>query len=247
MPLEDNKKIPIPNIITEIEYAIKELPTDNKNEIRANCCDILTNHKKKQVVENGPIRDEKKMKYAATGCHFSSVMYSLALLPIVVEKVKFTCDVKCLVILNLNCDFLLGCDWLHEVYVIYVLGIRFNDGERDYAVDFEPESKGNEVYEGISWNEEPRANIVRVDKQHRHKYSSEEIRNIAETANADDNTKEQLCKLLHDYQEIFSECRGKIKPYTHDTEMIDEVEKAKTDFISPLVLVKRKSAQLAFV
>nr|CAI5854711.1 unnamed protein product [Callosobruchus analis] len=48
MPLEDNKKIPIPNIITEIEYAIKELPTDNKNEIRANCCNILTNHKKKQ-------------------------------------------------------------------------------------------------------------------------------------------------------------------------------------------------------
>nr|CAI5841825.1 unnamed protein product [Callosobruchus analis] len=37
------------------------------------------------------------------------------LLPIVVEKVKFTCDVQCTVIPNLNCDFLLGCDWLHGV------------------------------------------------------------------------------------------------------------------------------------
>nr|CAH7758418.1 unnamed protein product [Callosobruchus chinensis] len=195
------------------------------------------------------------------------------LLPIVVEKVKFPCDVQCLVIPNLNCDFLLGCDWLHGVQGEIHFGnsvIRFNDGEREYTVDFEPESKTNEVYEGISRNEELRANIVRVERQYRHKYASDEFRSIAETANADDNTKEQLCKLLQEYQGIFSECPGEIKSYMHDIEMVDEtpfncasypipfiyrddvkaqisemvewgvVEKAKTDFISPLVVVKKK-------
>nr|CAH7758345.1 unnamed protein product [Callosobruchus chinensis] len=47
-----------------------------------------------------------------------------------------------------------------------------------------------------------------VDKQHH--YSSDEIRDIVQTENADDETKKQLCELLHKYQVIFSECTGEI-------------------------------------
>lgn len=49
MPLENNKEIPIPDILASVEISINKLPTQEKDEIRANLCNILTNYKNKNI------------------------------------------------------------------------------------------------------------------------------------------------------------------------------------------------------
>ena len=45
MPIDESRGIPIPNIIANIETSINNLSTDKKDEIRATCCNIITNYK----------------------------------------------------------------------------------------------------------------------------------------------------------------------------------------------------------
>lgn len=44
MPFVEQRDIPTPNIIASIETGIKNLTTENKDKIRAHCCNLLTNH-----------------------------------------------------------------------------------------------------------------------------------------------------------------------------------------------------------
>lgn len=43
MPIDNKNEVPIPDIIANIETSIKHLNNDNKDEIRATCCNMLTN------------------------------------------------------------------------------------------------------------------------------------------------------------------------------------------------------------
>lgn len=108
----------------------------------------------------------------------------------------------------------------------------------------------------------------------RHKYTNEEMRAAAESAGASKAVKDKLFSLIQSYGEIFSDSPGCIKSYTHYIEMADDtpfqghsypipmiyrmevrsqikemlewgvISKQKTNYISPLVTVKKKDVKL---
>nr|CAI5863426.1 unnamed protein product [Callosobruchus analis] len=106
----------------------------------------------------------------------------------------------------------------------------------------------------------------------RHRDTEPEIRGVVENCDVRETEKEQLYKLLVKHEDILSECPGRIKSYVHKMEMIDRepfhinnypiplkyrqdvedqieemlnwgvIRKEKANYISPLVVVKKKDA-----
>nr|CAI5859444.1 unnamed protein product [Callosobruchus analis] len=173
-------------------------------------------------------------------------------------------DVKCLVIPGLNCDVLFGCDWLSyfKAGIDFCKStISFWDDDKNYIVSFNSEI-----------NDQAEISIQGDSTVSFHQYSDNEIKAVVDKSETDESTRCRLENLLVRYRDVFSENPGCVKSYVHRVEMEDDspfnapmypipfcyreevrkqvvemerwgvVTKQRTNYISPLVVVKKRDS-----
>nr|CAH7765636.1 unnamed protein product [Callosobruchus chinensis] len=193
------------------------------------------------------------------------------LLPIVLSDIGKQIDIRCLVVSGLNCDILLGCDFLQKHNVVV-------DFKRSAASITIKEDK--HLINFVSCNEvdthinicKTVALVIKPKVDEKHRYLDSDFSTKAEEAQADTEVKDQLRNLLEEHNDIFSECPGMAKSYVHRIEMDDVtpfnvpkypvplvyrdqvhdqiremlewgiIAREKSAYISPLVVVKKRVA-----
>nr|CAH7750004.1 unnamed protein product [Callosobruchus chinensis] len=173
-------------------------------------------------------------------------------------------DIICLVVPDLNCKMLVECDWLsaHGAKVDFTNRlIKFSVGNEHGQVPF--------LGHSIDDNGVNKCSKIYIARE---EYSDTEVRGVVEKSNIDDIGKQDLYTLLCEFRGIFSECTGVVKSYVHHVDMIDTepfycqnypipltykeevdsqikemidwgvVRKEKTNYISPLVVVRKKDS-----
>nr|CAI5822142.1 unnamed protein product [Callosobruchus analis] len=139
------------------------------------------------------------------------------------EDIEF--NLNCLIVPGLNCQLLLGCDWLLENKVKVDFSnnaIKIMRNNEYFSVAFNSEVMESNCY-ALNVYLDSRESIVNEHETvRRHCYGQDEVNAIVEQANTTTDVKKQLCDLLMEHQGLFSENPGCVRSYEHRIEMVDE-------------------------
>nr|CAH7729530.1 unnamed protein product [Callosobruchus chinensis] len=216
-----------------------------------------------------PILPVTKVSISVATGNLKQHIKKQVLLPIVLSDIGKQIDIRCLVVPGLNCDILLGCDFLqkHNVVVDFKRSAASITIEEDkHLINF---VSCNEVDTHINICKTV-ALVIKPKVDEKHRYLDSDFSTKAEEAQADTEVKDQLRNLLEEHNDIFSECPGMAKSYVHRIEMDDVtpfnvpnypvplvyrdqvhdqiremlewgiIAREKTAYISPLVVVKKR-------
>lgn len=175
-------------------------------------------------------------------------------------------EVNCVVVPKLTRDVIIGCDFMHK----YDVKIDFQ--RMVMQCSFAGEISEIKLLSGV--NEKHNITINFVEGFMKHQYKEEDFDRAVQKIEGDNGMKEQLRKLLLEFKDIFSECPGEMQGYEHEIVMTDEspffikpypiplvhreevqrqiqemldwkiIEEARTEYISPLVTVKKKDGSV---
>nr|CAI5829913.1 unnamed protein product [Callosobruchus analis] len=161
------------------------------------------------------------------------------LLPIWLSDIGKQIDIRCLVVPGLNCDILLGCDFLknHNVVVDFKTAAASVTIENNkHLINFVSCNEVDNlthinICKTVALFEEPKADV----RANGDRYLDSDFSAKAEEAEADAEVKEQLFDLLQEHIDIFSECPGIAKSYVHRIEMNDVTPFNIANYPIPLV------------
>lgn len=138
------------------------------------------------------------------------------LLPIKIKQM--TLDMECFVIPGLNCNILLGANWLTKYKAI----ADFGKSELNIIINNKPvilkikyKLKNSEIHINLcqNWDENDTIEKITGATMVRHLYTDDDLHQSARGAG---NRSQQLYELLKTYQSVFSETPSCVKNYVHE-------------------------------
>lgn len=132
-------------------------------------------------------------------------------------------EVRCLIVPGLNQNLLFGSDFLskYKANINYAESVLcFSYADKEFIVNFDKSKYSDDVANVKVCTKDIENNSDAATSITKHKYSNSDF--SAAVEKAPPSERQRLFELLKKFENVFSECPGRVKSYEHNIEMTDE-------------------------